>query len=97
MYCHTRLSLVLPYALVVGVEDMRAVTVHVHALHVLGIDIAGDMLPLFHDQHALALRGRLLRENSAEQSRTDDQIIVFHIIILSENNGFVLFAQSIIA
>ncbi len=45
---------ILPHSLVVGVEDMCAVAVHIDALHILGVDIARDMVALINDQTLFA-------------------------------------------
>ena len=66
---------------VVGVEDVGAVFVHVDALHVLGVHVARDMVPLVDDQHRFACITALPGEHRAKQSRAYHQVIIFHRVI----------------
>ena len=79
---------VLPNLLVVGVEDVRAVAVDGNAADVLGVDVARNVAPLVDHKHALAFSLRHLRERRAEQPRTDDEIIILHILILLVDDTF---------
>ena len=67
---------VVPHLFVVGVEDVRAVLVHVDALHVLGVHVAGDVGPLVDHQHLPARVRRLAGEGRPEQAGADDEIVV---------------------
>ena len=59
---------IIPHLFVVGVEDMRAVAVDVDALHLFGVDIAGDVRPLVDDEDGFAGGFRLLGEDGAEEA-----------------------------
>src|SRR5699024_6721819 len=67
---------IVPHFLVGGVENMRAVAVHVDALDFLGVDIARDVAALVDHQAALARRRGLMGKYSAEQPGAYDQIVV---------------------
>ena len=64
---------------------MRAVDMHVNALDVLGVDVAGDMRALVNDQHRLPARRGFMGEDRAVKPCADDKIIIhfkyppFHI------------------
>ena len=72
---------IIPYQLVVGVENMGAVNMDVDSLHRLGIHIAGDVRPLVDDQHRFACITALPGEHRAKQSRAYHQVIIFHRVI----------------
>ena len=73
---------ILPHGLVVGVEDMRAVAVHIDALHILGVDVARDMIALIDDQTLFACLFGLVGKHGTEQTGTNDKIIIlFHAFI----------------
>ena len=55
---------------------MRAVAVHVDALHVLGVDVAGDMVATVDDQAGLAELGGLMAEHRRRDAGADNQIII---------------------
>ena len=55
---------------------MRAVAVHVDALHVLGVDVAGDMVAAVDDQAGLAELGGLVTEHRRRDACADNQIII---------------------
>ena len=60
---------------------MRAVAVHVDALHILGVDIARDMVALINDQTLFACLFGLVGKHGTEQTGTNDEIIVlFHVL-----------------
>lgn len=61
--CH-KLRDVFPYLGVVGVENVRAVLVDVDALHILGIDISGNVRALVNDKNILAGFFRFVGEDS---------------------------------
>ncbi len=67
---------VIPHPLVGGVEEMRAVLVHLDAgLRLgLGVGVPADMRTLFDDEHALVeLAGHALGDRQAEKSGADDE------------------------
>ena len=68
-------------------EDVRTVLVHLDALHLMGIDIARNVVPLINYQAGLARLGQLLSKYCTVQTGTNNQIIIFlfHII-----NSFLL-------
>ena len=55
---------------------MRAVAVHVDALHVLGVDVAGDMVAAVDDEAGLAELGGLMAEHRRGDAGADNQIII---------------------
>ena len=59
-----------------GVEDVRAVAVHVDALHVLGVDVAGDMVAAVDDEAGLAELSGLMAEHRRGDAGADNQIII---------------------
>ena len=65
-----------PHLFGIGVENMGAVAVDVDSFHLLGVDVAGDMVPPVDDQAALAGPAGLLGENRTEQAGAHDQIII---------------------
>ena len=69
---------IFPHLFITGMENVRAVLVHVDAVHILGVDVAGDVIPPVNDQHPLARLVQRMSENHAVQTRTDNQIIVLH-------------------
>ena len=73
---------VLPHAVVVCVKDVRAVFVHLNACYVLGVDISAHVGAFVDDEDTFARLLCLLSESSPKQPRTDDQIIVFHHLLL---------------
>ena len=72
---------IVPDLPVVGVEDMRAVNMDFDALHILGIDIAGDIGTLIDDKDLLSGLCRFPRKHRAVQSRTDNQIIIHDLFL----------------
>ena len=69
---------------------MRAVAVHLYALHRVAVDVAADVRALF--QHEAALSGALRRmgKDRGIESRTDQEIIVFFLhglTFLLDSNG----------
>lgn len=71
---------VFPYLTVSGMENMRAVNVHVNAGDLLRIAIAGDMLPLIYHETAFSSRYRFVCKHSAKQPRANYQVIVLHYL-----------------
>ena len=69
---------VLESALVVGMEDMRPVTVDEDAALIeLIVHVAADMRPLLHDQHALARPfGKLPSHDGTRKTASHDNRIV---------------------
>ena len=62
-------------------ENVRAVTMNMDAFHVLTVNIAADMIPLFHHQTLLALFSRQICEDSGiESAAYQDVIILFHVL-----------------
>ena len=55
---------------------MRAVPVDVDPLHLLGVDVAGNVAAPVDDQAALARPACLVGEHRAEQPGAHDQIII---------------------
>ena len=55
---------------------MRAVAVHVDALHVLGVDVAGDMVAAVDDEAGLAELGDLVAEHRRGDAGADNQVII---------------------
>ena len=74
---------VVPDLRVVRVEDVCAILMHMDALHVLRIDITGDVRPPIDHQHRLPRLPRLMRKHRAVQAGTHYQIIIFRHITLS--------------
>ena len=64
-------------------ENMGPVSMDLDPLHILGINIAGDVAALIDDQHCFAGGFRLLGKGSAEQARAYNQIIKTHRMHLS--------------
>ena len=67
---------VVPDLGVVGVEDVSAVDVDVDALHLFGVDVAGDVGALVDDQNLLAGVSGGAGAHSTVQAGADDQIII---------------------
>ena len=63
---------IIPDFFVIGMENVGAVFVHVNALHLLGVDIAGDVIPLVNDQDGFSRGFGLLGEDGAVKTGTDD-------------------------
>ena len=59
-------------------EDVRTVAVDSDALHILCVDVAGDVAAFIDDQALFAGGGGLVGKDGAEQTGTDDQIIILH-------------------
>ena len=66
----------VPGPAVVGVENVRAVGMHMDAFHGFGVNISGDVGPFFDHQHPLATVRRLPGKHRPVQARADDQIII---------------------
>ena len=60
---------------------MRAVNMDFDALHILGIDIAGDIGTLIDDKDLFSGLCRFPRKHRAVQSRTDNQIIIHDLFL----------------
>ena len=76
-----KLPNIVPYFLIVGMEDVRTVFMDIDALHFLRIDIACHLRTAVDDHYALTGFPGLMCEHRTEQSGTDDEIIyMFHII-----------------
>ena len=59
-----------------GVENMRAVTVDLDALDVLGVDVAGDVIAAIDDEDRLASALGGIGKDGARKAGTDDEVIV---------------------
>ena len=66
---------ILPHRFIIGVEDVRTVPVDVDALHLLRVDIPGDVRPLVDDKDGFASGFRLPGEDGAEEPGADDQVV----------------------
>ena len=64
-------------------EEMRTVFVHLNALYVFGVEISAHVGAFVDDQHRFTCFPCLLGKGRAKQSRTDDEIVVFHSPIQS--------------
>ena len=64
---------------------MRAVAVHLDALDLFCINVAGDVVPSVQHQNLLAAADRLMGEDCAVQACADDQIIICHVCLLQKN------------
>ena len=80
---HRKLIDIVPHLLVVGVEDVGTIAVDVDALNALGVDIAGNVVPLVHHQAALAGPGGLMGKDCAVQAGANDQIIILLVLHLT--------------
>ena len=70
---------IVPHLFVGGVENVRAVYVHVNALDLFCVNISGHVVAFVHDQAGLPTIHRLARKHRAKQTGTDNEIIVaFH-------------------
>ena len=69
---------VLPDLPVGGMENVRAVFVHMDSLYLLTINISRNMIPPVNDQAALPPLMQLMCHDCAIQSGTHDQIIILH-------------------
>ena len=69
---------IVPHFFIVGVEDVRAVFVHMDPFNVLRVNISRDLRPFVDDQALLPGFLCLLGEYSAVQPRAHDQIIIVH-------------------
>src|SRR5699024_6055220 len=67
---------IVPHRLVVGVEDVGPVAVDMDALHLFGVDVAGNVVPLVDDETLAAGLCGLVGEHRAEQPGADDQVII---------------------
>ena len=65
-------------ALTALVTKNSTVAVDGDALHILCVDVAGDVAALIDDQALFAGGGGLVGKDGAEQTSTDDQIIILH-------------------
>ena len=74
---------VVPHVPHRGVEDVGAVAMNVDALHLLGVDVAGDVVATVNDEDGLARLARGVGENGAGQAGTDNEVIVLgHVGLL---------------
>ena len=69
---------VAPELVAVRMEDVRAVAMHVDAVHPLRVDVAAHMIAPVHDQAALCAVRQLPRQRCAGQPRANDQVIERH-------------------
>ena len=67
---------IIPYFLIVGMENMSAVFMDMDSFHIFCIYIAGNIGPLVNHKDRLARRLCLLGKNSTEQTGAYNQIIV---------------------
>ena len=68
---------IFPNIPIIGMEDMRPVTVNFNAVTIFGINIAADMRPLFNYKAGLARALSAFRKNRAEKPRPYNKKIVF--------------------
>lgn len=61
---------------VAGMEDMRAVAVHIDALDGLGVGVAADVGAAVNDQAMLACPAGLLGKDGAVEACADDEVII---------------------
>ncbi len=71
---------VVPHRAQRGMEDVRAVLVHVDAVDLFGVDIAGDMIAAVDYQAGFAQLGGLVRENGAGDAGADDKVVVMAVL-----------------
>ena len=67
---------VVPHVLHGRVEDVGAVPVDVDALHLLGVDVAGDVVAAVDDEDGLARLSRGIGEHGPGQAGSDDEVVV---------------------
>ena len=67
-----------PDGLAVGVEDVRAIAMNMHARDFLGIAIAADMVPLIDHEHSLAALSHRARKHATKHSAADDHVVEVH-------------------
>ena len=56
----------------IGVENVGAVFVDIDASHLLGVDVAGDVIPLVDNKNGFSRSFGLLGEDGAVKTGTDD-------------------------
>ena len=71
-----QLVYVIPNLFVARVENVCAVTVHLNAVHILGIDISSNVASFVDHKTALSCQRHLMCKHRTEQSGADNQIIV---------------------
>ena len=67
---------VVPHVTHGGVEDVRAVHVHVDAVDVLGVDVAGHVVATVDDQAGLAGAAGLVGKNRTGDAGANNEVIV---------------------
>ena len=67
---------IVPHVAHGGVEDVRAVHVHVDAVDVLGVDVAGHMIATVDDQAGLAGAARLVGKDRAGDAGANNEVIL---------------------
>ena len=74
---------VIPDGPIRGVEDVRAVAVHLDALDVLRVDVAGDVVAAVDDEDGLAGAFGGVGEHGAGEARAHDEVVVLgHALLL---------------
>ena len=72
-----KLIYIIPDLPVRGMEDMRAVFVHMDPFNILAVNISRNMVPAVNDQTAFPFPAEFIRHHSAVQARAYDKIIIF--------------------
>ena len=67
---------IIPNVLVRRMENMGTVLMDVDAFNLFGINVPGNVVPLFKDKDGKTCFGCFLRKHGAKQATADDQIIV---------------------
>ena len=75
----------LPHLFVGGMEDVRAIFVHVDALCVLAEQVAAELPTLVNHQAPFAAPHSEISERRAIQPRANDEIVVFHFLSRRNN------------
>ena len=73
---------IIPHLFVAGMKNVRAIPVNTNALHILTVNISGDMISLINDKAGLSRLLRLISKHGSIKPRSYYQIIVFHINLL---------------
>ena len=78
-------------------KDVCAITVNLNALEFLGIDVSSDVITFVQHQDGSALIKHLPGEDRAEETSTDDQIVILlHSVRSSQGIQSFGFAKALI-
>ena len=70
---------IIPYFFVIGMENMRAIFMDIDSFNFFSVNVTSNIGPFIHYQNCFTMSLGLMGKDGAVQTRSNYQIIVFHL------------------